>query len=400
MPMVLLSAVVLVTVIPSTLSATESKERSSITAGHGEKEEAGGELSLVVNVQKYNRAIHVMAMLLVGFGFLMVFVKKYGRSALTATFLLVSVSLPLYFLMNSRGLFGAPEAVEIDRLLLAEFAAASLLICAGAVLGRLKMAQYMILGIVFIPLYMCNEWLILKNGLGLISAGDFVDTGGSIVIHAFGAMFGLGVMITMTTKKEFGAPIESDATSDRFSLLGSMVLWVFWPSFCSALVAPGDVPATAINVIFALCGSTLATYFTSVGLRKKLSAADIANAALAGGVAIGSTCDKTSFAIAFAIGVLAGMLSTFGFAVVQSRLEGVLKKIDTCGVTNLHGWPGLLGGVSAIFVVGGINRSAQMIGIVTTVAIAIAGGLAAGRILSLFGRRTEAYVDSEEFVLE
>ena len=45
--------------------------------------------------QHYNRAIHIMAMLLVGFGFLMVFVRKYGRSALTATFLLVSISIPV-----------------------------------------------------------------------------------------------------------------------------------------------------------------------------------------------------------------------------------------------------------------------------------------------------------------
>ena len=34
----------------------------------------------VLEVQQYNRAIHIMAMLLLGFGFLMVFVKKYGRS--------------------------------------------------------------------------------------------------------------------------------------------------------------------------------------------------------------------------------------------------------------------------------------------------------------------------------
>lgn len=37
----------------------------------------------LADVQKYERAIHVMAMLLAGFGFLMVFVRRYGRSALT-----------------------------------------------------------------------------------------------------------------------------------------------------------------------------------------------------------------------------------------------------------------------------------------------------------------------------
>ena len=57
----------------------------------------------ITDDQHYNRAIHIMAMLLVGFGFLMVFVRKYGRSALTATFLLVSISLPLYMFISSKG---------------------------------------------------------------------------------------------------------------------------------------------------------------------------------------------------------------------------------------------------------------------------------------------------------
>ena len=243
---------------------------------------------------------------------------------------------------------------EIDSLILAEFAAASLLICAGAPLGRLKMGQYIFLGLLFIPCYAFNEWILLDNGFGLIAKGAFVDTGGSIVIHAFGAIFGLGVIMTMTTKEEVGLPVEADFTSDRFSLLGSMILWLFWPSFCAALVAPELVPHTAINVILALSGATIATYFASISLRGKICAADIANAALAGGVAIGSVCDLASFPQAFIIGILAGALSTFGFAVLQSKIEALLNGIDTCGVMNLHGMPGLLGGLSAIFIVDGL----------------------------------------------
>lgn len=115
-------------------------------------EGASASMADVVDVQRYNRSIHVMAMLLVGFGFLMVFVKKYGLSAVTATYLLVSTAIPLYMLVKSWGVFGEAGEIDIEKLILAEFAAAALLICAGAVLGRLKMAQYIILGILFIPL--------------------------------------------------------------------------------------------------------------------------------------------------------------------------------------------------------------------------------------------------------
>jgi len=325
----------------------------------------------------------------------MVFVKKYGRSSLTATYLLVSVSIPLYFLKENFHGIGSSEGL-IDKLILAEFAAASLLICAGAVLGRLKMGQYLLLGLLFVPFYSLNEWIVLNGGLGLIT-GKVVDTGGSIVIHAFGAIFGLGVAASMTTLKEYETPIECDDTSDRYSLLGSMVLWVFWPSFCAALVAPADVPRTAVNVILALCGSTIATYFASVRLRGKISAADIANATLAGGVAIGSTCDLAVPGTAFAIGILAGAVSTFGFAVIQSRLTDLTRKVDTCGVLYLHGLPGLLGGIAALFVVSGINYGAQLTGILVTVVLAAGSGLISGKVIAVLGRRSAAYLDNEEF---
>jgi ammonium transporter Rh len=352
--------------------------------------------SAVSDDQRYNRAIHIMAMLLIGFGFLMVFVRKYGRSALTATFLLVSISLPVYLLGNVLHL--GDETPEIERLILAEFAGASLLIAAGAVLGRLKMQQYVLLGLLFVPFYMINEWIVLQGGLGLIKAGSVIDTGGSIVIHAFGAIFGLGVALTMTTKQEFEKTIESDSTSDRYSMLGSMMLWIFWPSFCAALVPPDKMPHTVVNVILALCGSTLTTYLVSVSIRKKISIADIANAALAGGVAIGATCADASHTVAVFIGVMAGGLSTFGFAVIQARQQKWMKLIDTCGVTNLHGLPGLMGGLAALPIIKGLRMESQLLGIVITIAMAFLTGLITGKVLPMLGRKLEAYDDSDEFL--
>ena len=353
-------------------------------------------ISSILEVQQYDRAIHIMAMLLIGFGFLMVFIKKYGRSALTATFLLVSISIPLYFLIHTSGLFGEAKS-EIEELILAEFSAASLLIAAGAVLGRLKMFQYIILGLFFVPFYMLNEWIIIENGFGIIKDG-FADTGGSIVIHAYGALFGLAVALSMTTEKELEEPIEADATSDRYSILGSMVLWVFWPSFCSALVPVEAIPHTVVNVFLALCGSTLITYILSFTIRGKINIADIANAALAGGVAIGSTCDFASHPTAILIGILAGAISTIGFAVVQRKQQKLIKSVDTCGVTNLHGLPGLMGGFAAIFVVIGLNVSSQISGIFITIISALILGFFTGKVIKLFGHRKEAYIDAEEFM--
>jgi ammonium transporter Rh len=368
---------------------------SSVSAK--ETKVAGVAIEQVVDVEKYERSIHVMAMLLVGFGFLMVFVKKYGRSAVTATYLLVSVAVPIYLCISSKGVLCEPKG-EIDTLLLAEFAAASLLICAGAPLGRLKMSQYILLGLLFTPFYMINEWILLESGLGLIPKGAFVDTGGSILIHAFGALFGLAVVMTMTSNEEFHTPIEADHHSDQFSMLGSMVLWLFWPSFCAGLVEPKLVPFTGVNVFLALCGATIATYFVSSTLRGKVAIGDVANAALAGGVGVGATCDVASHEMAFILGILAGTLCTIGFIAIQPAVQNMVKGIDTCGVTNLHGWPGLMGGTAAAFLVPGITASNQLKGVIIAILLALMMGYVTGRVLVLFGRRNKPYVDEEEIL--
>ena len=351
------------------------------------------QIASILEVQQYNRAIHIMAMLLIGFGFLMVFVKKYGRSAITATFLLVSVSLPLYLAVKSAGIFESRG--EIEQFILAEFGAASLLIAAGAVLGRIKMYQYIIMGILFIPFYILNELIVVEDHFHFI--GTIADTGGSIVIHAFGAIFGISAAVFLSTLKQRETPIEADATSDRYSLLGSMVLWVFWPSFCGALVPAETIPYVVINVFIALSGSTIATYIASVSIRGKINAADIANAALAGGVAIGATFDHATHLEAMIIGAIAGILSTVGFAIFQEKQEKFHKIVDTCGVSNLHGIPGIFGGLAAIFVVDGLDVSAQLKAIAVTIVIAVIAGLFTGKMISLFGNPDDIYDDEAEF---
>jgi ammonium transporter Rh len=348
-------------------------------------------------MQQYNFAIGILAMLLLGFGFLMVFVKKNGFSALTGTYLVVAAAIPLYMLLKNAGVLTAEAmpAGSIETVLYAEFMAATALIAMGAVLGRLKLFQYLLLAVIMVPFYMTAEWLVTEGALGVTQG--FVDTAGSIAIHAFGAYFGLAMSMVITTRRHKDAVIDSDASSDRFSLVGSMILWLFWPSFCSAIVAPEQLQSTAVNTILALCGATLATFLLSSALRGgRTNIADIANATLAGGVAIGSTCNLVQPGAAFLIGVAAGLLCTFGFVVVQGRLGKRIGLVDTCGVNNLHGMPGLLGGLVGIAVVPAA-AGPQLVGIAVVVAIALVGGSVCGIIIKATGSKQAAYDDAEEF---
>lgn len=76
------------------------------------------------------------------------------------------------------------------------------------------------------------------------------------------------------------------------------------------------------------------------------------NATLAGGVTIGAPSGLvTNPGISLTIGLVAGAVSTVCFSKLNEILYEKLGLHDTCGVHNLHGIPGLLGGwISAMVV--------------------------------------------------
>lgn len=345
----------------------------------------------------YQKSIDILVMLLIGFGFLMVFVRKYGYTSITTTYLMIALSLPLYMLMRPY-LWGSAAdltVTNISMLLFAEFAAASLLIAIGGPLGRVNTSQSLLIGLLFTPLYALNEWLLFSGAI--IPVGAMLDTAGSISIHAFGAYFAVGLIVMLTTKKDLEVQVETSKRSNQFAMLGSAALWVFWPSFCSALVAVDKVPLAAINTIMALCGATLATYVFSVLLRGKIEIGDIANASLAGGVAIGASCAVISPGWSLLVGSLAGTISVFGFRFIQPILQKVTGGVDTCGVHNLHGLPGILGGlVALVFVAAPLW---QLAGIGLTVILAVTTGVVVGFVVSRLGTKETSYDDKEEFAL-
>ncbi|XP_013927299.1 PREDICTED: ammonium transporter Rh type B-A-like isoform X2 [Thamnophis sirtalis] len=127
----------------------------------------------------------------------------------------------------------------------------------------------------------------------------------------------------------------------------TLFLWVFWPSFNSAVTAHGDdQQRTVMNTYFSLASSTLATFAISalVNHGGQLDMVHIQNAALAGGVIVGTSAEMvlTPFGALIA-GCVAGLVATLGFRFLTPILAARLKIQDTCGIHNLHGMPGLLG---------------------------------------------------------
>ncbi|XP_067584292.1 ammonium transporter Rh type B isoform X2 [Pseudorca crassidens] len=144
--------------------------------------------------------------------------------------------------------------------------------------------------------------------------------------------------------------------SDLFAMIGTIFLWIFWPSFNSAPTALGDGQhRSALNTYYSLTASTLSTFALSalVGRDGRLDMVHIQNAALAGGVVVGTSAEMmlTPFG-ALVAGFLAGTVSTLGYKFFTPTLESKLKVQDTCGVHNLHGMPGVLGALLGVLVAG------------------------------------------------
>lgn len=146
-------------------------------------------------------------------------------------------------------------------------------------------------------------------------------------------------------------------TPDIFSLIGTVFLWIYWPSFVAgAAEADSDMEARAlVNTILALAASTVcAFWFSSIlGSIGTFRPVDIQNATLAGGVAIGCTANLNMSPFgAIMIGCAAGIVSTIGYNHIQPFLERAIGLHDTCGIHNLHAMPSVVGALASVILAG------------------------------------------------
>lgn len=285
----------------------------------------------------------VHTMIFIGFGFLMTFLKRYGFSSVAFNFLLAAFGLQWSTLIQGffHGFHDGKIHIGVESMINADFCTGAVLISFGAVLGKASPVQLLIMTLFEVTLFGINEFIIL-------SVLEAKDAGGSMTIHTFGAYFGL-VVSRVLYRPNLDKSRHKEGSvyhSDLFAMIGTIFLWMFWPSFNSAVAAHGDDQhRTALNTYYSLAACTVATFATSALLNGegKLDMVHIQNAALAGGVAVGTSAEMmlTPFGSMIA-GALAGIISTFGFKFLTPILDSKLKIQDTCGVHNLHGMPGVL----------------------------------------------------------
>lgn len=299
----------------------------------------------------YFRDVNVM--IFFGFGFLMTFLHRHGLSAigycLVISALTAEMSLCAEYLVNKGSEVPKIEdkyPINIENLMNALFCAGAVMISYGAVIGKVTPLQLVVMAILEVFAF----WVNIRLVFGEIEAHD---VGGGMVIHTFGAYFGLAATWWLNKSAVNDNPEEKSIySSDLFSLTGTIFLWVLWPSFQSAVAGPEERQFLAVtNTFVSLCSSTLAFAAVTRWLNKsKFDVVHMQNATLAGGVAMGVAGDMNmGMHGAMLAGFGAGTLSCIGYTLVLP----ILAKFsihDTCGVHNLHGMPGILGAVVGIIV--------------------------------------------------
>lgn len=304
---------------------------------------------------------------------------------------------PVSELNNLGGVSNGYEMVHFFFLL--TFAAAIPAIISGAITERVRFWPNALATVVLVAfIYPFYEGLIWGGNFGYQSwlnasfGAEFHDFAGSVVVHAMGGFLALGAVVLLGARKgrysKSGRVNAILPSNIPFLALGSWILCVGWFGFnvMSAGNADGASGLVAINSLLAMVGGLLAALVAG-----KNDPGFVHNGALAGLVAICAGSDIVHPIGALAIGIAAGVLFVFGFAFIQNRL----KIDDVLGVIPLHGicgaWGGIAAGIfgsTALGGAGGVTFLSQLIGTLTGVAIAIAGGFVVfGIIRSTLGIR-------------
>ena len=358
----------------------------------------------------------VNVMIFIGFGFLMAFLKFHSWSSIGFNFLIAAFCIQFYILFFGfwhcliKNEWDTPIEVNISKMITADYCAGAVLITFGAVLGKVSPSQLLVIGLLETCIYSLNEVIVFEE----IKA---VDVGGSIVIHAFGAFFGLFVAWVASPSATPQSPNnESNYNSNIFAAVGTLFLWMYWPSFNSAIVVtPQEQQMAVFNTMISLTGSALTSFGVSAAYNdSKFKMEDILNASLAGGVIVGSSCNFIVYpAVALLFGVFAGLVSTFGFEVFNECLASKVKLYDTCGVHYLHGLPGILGALLSTVVIGACGSSDydldenkyglegsfgdqavnQLLALLITLGFAVFSGVLTGWIISRWNTPSELFVD-------
>ncbi|MGH8859898.1 MAG: ammonium transporter, partial [Jatrophihabitantaceae bacterium] len=235
------------------------------------------------------------------------------------------------------------------------FAAITVIILAGAVLGRMSFKAWML----FVPLWITCVYSVGAFtiwGGGFLAQDGALDFSGGYVIHVAAAVSGF-VAAAMVGPRILRDRQSFKPNNLMMALAGGGLLWLGWSGFNGGdpYFANADAAAAVLNTH--ICTATaLLTWMTWDIIRTgKPSTTGMINGMIAGLVAITPGAGWVDGYAAIIIGLLAGTVPWLTMTYLGNR--GIFKRVDdTLGVIHTHGIPGAMGGLAV-----GVFASPNMI---------------------------------------
>ena len=327
-------------------------------------------------------------------------------SAIAYFFIGYTIAYGAHFFSSAEVLSQKSGYEMVKFFFLLTFAAAIPAIISGGIAERAKfhpqsIATLMLVGFVY-PFFEGIAWndnFGLQPWLEATFGAKFHDFAGSVVVHAMGGWIALPAVLLLGARRgrytKEGHVSAHPPSNIPFLALGAWILTVGWFGFnvMSAQTLDKVSGLVALNSLMAMVGGTLAAMVLG-----KNDPGFIHNGPLAGLVAVCAGSDLMHPVGALITGLIAGGLFVHLFTITQNRW----KIDDVLGVWPLHGLCGAWGGLAAgIFGIqslggmGGVSFTAQLIGTLAAIVVALAGGtIVYGTLKTLVGIRLDP---EEEF---
>jgi ammonium transporter, Amt family len=224
------------------------------------------------------------------------------------------------------------------------FAAITVIILAGSVLGRMSFKAW----VIFCPIWMTLVYTVgcfsLWGG-GWLAAAGAADFSGGYVIHLAAGTSGFVAAMVV------GPRLEADRkhfppNSLLVTLIGAGILWLGWNGFNGGdpYFANADAGAAVLNTNIATAIALLVWTALDTIFYKKPSIIGAVNGMIAGLVAITPSAGYVDGNGAIIVGVVAGILPWISMNWFQKL--GFMQKVDdTLSVFSTHGVAGLTGGL-------------------------------------------------------
>ena len=224
------------------------------------------------------------------------------------------------------------------------FAAITVIILAGSVLGRISFKAWMIFCPVWVTLVYSVGAFSLWGG-GWLAAMGVADFSGGYVIHLAAGVSGF-VAAAMV-----GPRLQQDRehfppNSLLVTLVGAGILWLGWNGFNGGdpYFANADAGAAVLNTNTATAVGLLVWTLMDKMVYGKPSVIGAVNGMIAGLVAITPAAGYVDGWGAIIIGLCAGIIPWFAMNKLQ-KTKLMMKVDDTLSVFSTHGCAGLMGGL-------------------------------------------------------